>query len=166
MYNSYIDLKRKNQIEDEKKEEEKKKRLKKKHDQQILEYTKKYEDRIKNFIYQMVEKPILIQNNKDKISTTREQLLNEEKNKIISNKSFVSHFNRIDKDKYFHLFDFLNFEFEEFLFLNHLIYGCQLIYLCYLVFGCFDFGDLRHLMNFFFYFLFGFFLSFFKCKNK
>ncbi len=48
----------------------------------------------------MVEKPILIQNNKDKISTTREQLLNEEKNKIISNKSCVSHFNRIDKDKY------------------------------------------------------------------
>ena len=50
MYNYYLDLKRKNQIEDEKKEEEKKKRLKKKHDQQILEYTKKYEDRIKNFV--------------------------------------------------------------------------------------------------------------------
>ncbi len=129
MYNYYIDLKRKNQIEDEKKEEEKKKRLKKKHDQQILEYTKKYENRIKNFVYQMVEKPILIQNNKDKISTTREQLLNEEKNKIISNKSFVSHFNRIDKDKYFHLFDFLNFEFEVFLFLDHLIHDFHLSYL-------------------------------------
>ena len=100
MYNYYLDLKRKNQIEDEKKEEEKKKRLKKKHDQQILEYTKKYEDRIKNFIYQMVEKPILIQHNKDKITTTREELLNEEKNKIISNKTFASNFNRIDKDKY------------------------------------------------------------------
>ena len=99
MYNYYLDLKRKKQIEEVKKNEEKKKILKKKHDKKLLEYTKNYENRIKNFIYQMAEKPILLKEQKELFSTTREKLLNEESDKILFNKGFVFHFNRAERDK-------------------------------------------------------------------
>ena len=99
MYNYYIDLKIKQKLEEEKKEAERKKRRKKIRDKKMLEYTKNYENRIKNFIYNMAEKPIHIRENPKPFSTTREEFLTEESDKILFHKGFIFNLYQTDKDR-------------------------------------------------------------------
>ena len=46
----------------------------------------KYENRIKNFVFQMAEKPIVVKKVKEKLFTNREALLAETSDKILSKK--------------------------------------------------------------------------------
>ena len=99
MYNYYTDLKLRQKLEEEKKEEERKKRRKKIREKKMIEYTKNYENRIKNFIYNMAEKPIHIRENPKPFSTTREELLTEESDKILFHKGFIFNLYQTDKDR-------------------------------------------------------------------
>ena len=89
MYNYYIYLK--NQKEEEKKLKNEKNSIKKKQirEKKLERFTKNYEERIKNFIYQMAVNPIQILNQKELFSTNREKLLFEESDKILFNKGFI-----------------------------------------------------------------------------
>lgn len=49
---------------------------------------RKYDDRIKNFIYEMVNTPIEIKDYSNKVISTRKELLEEENSKIIGKKGF------------------------------------------------------------------------------
>ena len=99
MYNYYTDLKRKEKLEEEEKEKEKEKRDLKKREKRMEKFTKNYEKRIQNFIYQMAEKPILLREIKKPFSTTREELLFEESNKILFHKGFTNNLYHKDRDK-------------------------------------------------------------------
>ena len=65
----------------------------------MMEYTKNYENRIKNFIYNMAEKPIQIRENPKQYSTTREEFLIEERDKILFHKGFIFNLYQTDKDR-------------------------------------------------------------------
>ena len=99
MYNYYTDLKRKEKLEEEEKKKEKEKRDLKKREKRMEKFTKNYEKRIQNFIYQMAEKPILLREIKKPFSTTREELLFEESNKILFHKGFTNNLYHKDRDK-------------------------------------------------------------------
>ena len=99
MYNYYTDLKLRKKLEEEKKEAERKKRRKKIREKKMMEYTKNYENRIKNFIYNMAEKPIHIRENPKPFSTTREEYLTEESDKILFHKGFIFNLYQTDKDR-------------------------------------------------------------------
>lgn len=89
MYNYYTDLKRKQKEEENKKLFNYKIKLSKMHKKNLEKFTKNYEERVKNFMYDMATHPIYMQNNNTKISTNREDFLNEEKDKILSKSGFV-----------------------------------------------------------------------------
>ena len=97
MYNYYIDLKLKAKLLEEEKEKEKLKLRKKNHEKKMMEYTKNYENRIKNFIYNMAEKPIQIRENPKQYSTTREEFLIVERDKIFFHKGFIFNLYQTDK---------------------------------------------------------------------
>ena len=99
MYNYYTDLKIKKKQLEEQKEEERKKRRKKLHDKKMKEYTRNYENRIKNFIYNMAEKPIHLRENPKPFSTTREEFLTEESDKILFHKGFIFNLYQTDKER-------------------------------------------------------------------
>ena len=56
-----------------------------------------YENRIKDFVLKMAEKPIIIKNNEDKYMTTRQELYASSSNKILDKKGFI--FNSFKSDK-------------------------------------------------------------------
>ena len=89
MYNYYMDEKRK-------KEKMKKERMKK--DEEIFRENRKkeikrlssgYENRLKNFIYDMAHEPIIIHDRENQIETTRKQLFDEEADKIRDRHGFI-----------------------------------------------------------------------------
>ena len=59
----------------------------------------KYENRIKNFVFQMAEKPIVVKKVKEKLFTNREALLAETSDKILSKKGFVFTSYKTDKER-------------------------------------------------------------------
>ena len=99
MYNYYTDLKIKAKLREDEKEKERLKLRKKNHEKKMIEYTKNYENRIKNFIYNMAEKPIQIRENPKQYLTTREEFLTEERDKILFHKGFVFNLYQTDKDR-------------------------------------------------------------------
>ena len=99
MYNYYTDLKRKEKLEEEKKEIEKEKRLKLIRQKKMKQYSKNYEKRIKKFMYDMAEKPIYLREITKPFTTTREELLFEESNKILFHKGFVFNLYQTDKER-------------------------------------------------------------------
>ena len=89
MYNYYTFLKKQKEKDEKLKKEQnliKKQQIREK---KLERFTKNYEERIKNFIYQMAENPIQILNQKELFSTNREKLLFEESDKILFNKGFI-----------------------------------------------------------------------------
>ena len=99
MYNYYTDLKRKEKLEEEKKEIEKEKRLKLIRQKKMKQYSKNYEKRIKKFMYDMAEKPIFLREITKPFTTTREELLFEESDKILFHKGFVFNLYQTDKER-------------------------------------------------------------------
>ena len=59
----------------------------------------KYENRIKNFVFQMAEKPIVVKKVKEKLFTNREALLAETSDKSLSKKGFVFTSYKTDKER-------------------------------------------------------------------
>ena len=58
---------------------------------------KGYENRIKDFLYKMAEKPIIIKKNDEMHMTTRQELYASSSNKILYKKGFI--FNSFKSDK-------------------------------------------------------------------
>ena len=98
MYNYYTYLKRKQKEEENKKLLNNNIKLSKIHEKNLEKFTKNYEERVKNFMYDMTSHPIYFQNNSTKISTNREDFLNEEKDKILSKTGFVHSIYRTDRE--------------------------------------------------------------------
>ena len=59
----------------------------------------KYENRIKNFVFQMAEKPIVVKKEKEKRMSCREELFAETSDKILSKKGFVFTSYKTDKER-------------------------------------------------------------------
>lgn len=89
MYNVYTAQKRKEEDEMKKRNEMLMKRRKVKHKKQLTQLAEKYEQRIRVFLYDMIKKPIYIRDIKKKNTSTRQDLLFEESDKILSKKGFV-----------------------------------------------------------------------------
>ena len=89
MYNVYTAQKRKEEDEMKKRNEMLMKRRKVKHKKQLTQLAEKYEQRIRGFLYEMVKKPIYIRDIKTKNTSTRQDLLFEESDKILFKKGFV-----------------------------------------------------------------------------
>lgn len=93
MYNFYIEQKRQEELESKKRAETELHKQQLKRKKRLPQLVENYEARIKNFLYEMVEHPILIKDKKEKNTSTRQDLLFEESNKILSKKGFVfNHF--------------------------------------------------------------------------
>jgi response regulator RpfG family c-di-GMP phosphodiesterase len=60
---------------------------------------KNYENRIKDFVLKMVEKPILIKKEKDKYSTSRQEFFASNSNKILYKKGFQFKSYKSDKER-------------------------------------------------------------------
>ena len=58
-----------------------------------------YDNRIKQFILKMAEKPIILKKNKDKNMTTREELYDSSSNKILDKKGFLFKSYKSDKER-------------------------------------------------------------------
>ncbi len=99
MYNYYTDLKKKEKLEEEEKEKERKKKMKIIRDRKMKEYTRNYENRIKKFIYDMADKPVILRETIKPFTTTREELLFEESNKILFHKGFVFNLYQTDRER-------------------------------------------------------------------
>ena len=98
MYNYYTDLKKKQKEEENKKKLDYNIKLSKIHKRNLEKFTKNYEERVKNFMYDMTSHPIYLQNSNTKISTNREDFLNEEKDKILSKSGFIHSIYRTDRE--------------------------------------------------------------------
>ena len=93
MYNFYIEQKRQEEIESKKRAETELHKQQLKRKKRLPQLVENYETRIKNFLYEMAENPILIKDKKEKNTSTRQDLLFEESNKILSKRGFVfNHF--------------------------------------------------------------------------
>ena len=99
MYNYYTDLKKKEKLEEEEKEKERKKKMKIIRDRKMKEYTRNYENRIKKFIYDMADKPVILRETIKPFTTTREELLFEESNKILFHKGFIFNLYQTDRER-------------------------------------------------------------------
>ena len=89
MYNYYTYLKKQKEKEEKLKNDQNSIKKQQIREKKLERFTKNYEERIKNFIYQMAENPIQILNQKELFSTNREKLLFEESDKILFNKGFI-----------------------------------------------------------------------------
>ena len=99
MYNYYIELKKKEKLEEEEKEKERKKKMKIIRERKMKQYTRNYENRIKKFIYDMADKPVILRESIKPFTTTREELLFEESNKILFHKGFVFNLYQTDRER-------------------------------------------------------------------
>ena len=99
MYNYYIELKKKEKLEEEEKEKERKKKMKIIREKKMKQYTRNYENRIKKFIYDMADKPVILRESIKPFTTTREELLFEESNKILFHKGFVFNLYQTDRER-------------------------------------------------------------------
>ena len=89
MYNVYTEQKRREEDELQRRNEMQMKRRKVKHKKQLTQLAERYEQRIRGFLYEMIRKPIYIRDKKEKNTSTRQDLLFEESDKILSKKGFV-----------------------------------------------------------------------------
>ena len=99
MYNYYIKLKKKEKLEEEEKEKERKKKMKIIREKKMKQYTRNYENRIKKFIYDMADKPVILRESIKPFTTTREELLFEESNKILFHKGFIFNLYQTDRER-------------------------------------------------------------------
>ena len=65
----------------------------------MMKLIKNYESRMKNFVFKMAEKPIIIKKKRDKYSTSRQELFALTSNKILDKKGFQFKPFKSDKDR-------------------------------------------------------------------
>ena len=65
----------------------------------MKQYTRNYENRIQKFIYDMADKPVILRETIKPFTTTREELLFEENNKILFHKGFVFNLYQTDRER-------------------------------------------------------------------